>query len=54
VSHARKTWNEFDEERKHVFAARDKYYKLMNEVEQMEIGIELALLEYEKGAITID
>jgi len=32
----------------------DNYYKQMNEVEQSEVRIELALLEHERGVLTLE
>lgn len=43
-----------EEERKKLIHNKDKYYRLMNDVEQSEISIELALLEHEKGNLSLD
>lgn len=51
---ARESWGDLEEEKKKLAAAKEKYHKLMHEVELSEINIENALLEHEKGVITID
>ena len=51
---AKIAWAEVEDERKKLVVAKDKYYKLMHEVEQSEINIEQALLEHEKGSISLD
>jgi len=33
---------------------KDRYYRLMQEVEQSEIAIEQALIDHEKGQMTLE
>ena len=54
ISSAKTFWYALDEERKKIIHTKDKYYRLMNDVEQSEISIELALLEHEKGNLSLD
>ena len=54
ISSAKTFWYALDEERKKIIQTKDKYYRLMNDVEQSEISIELALLEHEKGNLSLD
>ena len=43
-----------EEDRKKHEQAREKYYKMMHEAEMSEISIEQAILEHEKGHISIE
>lgn len=39
---------------KSMHHSQDRYYRLMNEVEESEIAIEEALLEHSKGNLSLD
>ena len=54
ISQAKTFWYALEDERKKLIHNKDKYYRLMNDVEQSEISIELALLEHEKGNLSLD
>lgn len=47
-------WSDLDEEKKKLNLSREKYMKMMHDVEQSEISIEQALLEHEKGQMQLE
>eukprot|EP00347_Sterkiella_histriomuscorum_P007183 403349944 len=54
ISQSKTYWHTLEEEKRKLHLIQDRYYKLMTEVEQSEISIEVALLEHEKGILNLD
>ncbi|CDW76802.1 tbc domain-containing protein [Stylonychia lemnae] len=54
ISQAKTYWHTLEDEKKKLSLIKERYCKLMSDVEQSEIQIEVALLQHEKGVITLE
>lgn len=54
LTQAKNYWNELEDHRQRLEVQQDRYYRLSSDAEQSDVEIEQALLDHEKGLLSID
>lgn len=54
LTQAKNYWNELEDHRQKLEVQQDRYYRLSSDAEQSDVEIEQALLDHEKGLLSID
>jgi hypothetical protein len=54
ITKAKDYWTDLEEHRVRLETQQDRYYRLSSDAEQSDVEIEQALLDHEKGLMTIE